>query len=113
MKHLLLDVNADEDLLNDEKAIRETLLAALDAAGAPIRGMAEYSFHPMGYSLVVLLAESHASIHTWPEKLGARIDFFSCSEKPDFDAFCSVLVERGFTWCGAHADRIVDRSFTW
>ena len=42
-----------------------------------------HKFHPQGLSAVLLLSESHVSIHTWPEKNMACIDIFSCKNNPE------------------------------
>lgn len=47
--------------------------------GATVLGHQSHQFQPEGATVVVLLAESHASIHTWPEKGAACVDFFTCS----------------------------------
>lgn len=78
--HLLADLHeANRDALADPAFIEDLLKRAALAAGAHI----VYShFHPFGPCLgvtgVVLLAESHISIHTWPETGFAAVDIFMC-----------------------------------
>lgn len=81
--------------LTDRRAM-DILTGACDEAGAHIRTSVQYSFHPQGFSGVVILAESHASIHTWPERGEAVVDYFSCSDEPGFDEFFRYLIRSGF-----------------
>ena len=55
------------------------MLKAAREVGATIIGDSFHRFQPQGISGVVIIAESHLSIHTWPEHLYAAIDIFSCS----------------------------------
>jgi len=79
-QHLLADLNGiAAEKLNNPTAIELVLLEAARAAGATI--LSSY-FHHFGANLgvtgVVLLAESHISIHTWPECGFAAVDIFMC-----------------------------------
>ena len=85
-RHLLADFHGvAAGRLGDAAAIEALLRAAADAAGAtPVAG----HFHPFGPGLgvtgVLLLAESHLSIHTWPEHGFAAVDVFMCgSARPE------------------------------
>lgn len=51
-------------------------------------------FEPQGLTAMLLLAESHISIHTWPEKNLFCIDIFTCKGKTDFPAILSLLQDR-------------------
>lgn len=66
--------------LNDEGAIRALLQAAARAAGATVVATVFHRFAPQGVSGVVVVEESHLSIHTWPEAGYAAVDFFTCGE---------------------------------
>jgi S-adenosylmethionine decarboxylase proenzyme len=52
--------------------------AALDAAGATVRRFVVEEFEPAGLSVMVVLGESHASLHTWPERRALLVDVFTC-----------------------------------
>lgn len=69
--------------LNDPDKLRECLLAAAKAGGFTIVGSNFHQFSPHGVTGVVLLAESHMSIHTWPEYNYAAVDVFTCGGAPD------------------------------
>ncbi|MWB76678.1 adenosylmethionine decarboxylase [Pseudooceanicola sp. 216_PA32_1] len=76
--HLLMDLNGARHL-TDAGALRDALTAAAQAAGATVLGAHFHSFPDRaGITGVVLLAESHISIHTWPEIGFAAIDIFMC-----------------------------------
>ena len=55
----------------------------------------EHTFYPQGYSLAVILAESHATLHTWPEYRRGLIDYFSCADDPRADEFLDYLDRQG------------------
>ena len=78
--HLLVDL-WEASSLADPALIDETLCAAAVAAGATILHSHFHHFSPNGgVSGVVVLAESHISIHTWPERSFAAVDIFMCGE---------------------------------
>jgi len=68
----------DPVLLDDGKGLEEKLLDALKQDGFHILDKASYEFSPKGYTLVVLLAESHVSIHTYPEYNSLYFGLYSC-----------------------------------
>lgn len=78
-KHLLLELKGcDREVLNDIGFLREALLAAAVGAGATVLGESFHQFSPQGVSGVVIIAESHICIHTWPEYGYAVADIFTC-----------------------------------
>lgn len=78
--HLILDLwNADN--LDNIGGIERVLREAASAAGATLLHIHLHRFSPNGgVSGVAVLAESHISIHTWPERLYAAIDIFMCGD---------------------------------
>lgn len=84
--HLLLDLWG-ATRLDDPELIDEALCKGAIAAGATILHSHFHHFSPNGgVSGVVVLAESHISIHTWPERNFAAIDIFMCGECNPYDA---------------------------
>lgn len=76
--HLLLDLWGAANL-TDPAAIEQALSDAARAANATILHLHLHRFSPDGgVSGVLVLAESHISIHTWPERAFAAIDIFMC-----------------------------------
>ncbi len=79
--HLLVEYHGcDTDLLNQVSTIESLLVAAAEAAGATVVTSAFHRFSPQGVSGVVVVEESHLSIHTWPECGYAAVDFFTCGD---------------------------------
>lgn len=83
-RHLLCEYHGcDRELLNRPDAIRTELLAAVDRSGAtPIHDFV-HNFTPHGVTGVVVIAESHFAIHTWPEYGFAAVDLFTCGDTVD------------------------------
>lgn len=80
MKHLLFTIyGANSDKLNDINFVEQSLREFSDSIGATLLNVAMHQFDPQGVTGVVLLAESHISIHTWPENQVAVCDVFTCS----------------------------------
>ena len=78
---LLLELNeCDAALLDDVALVKQALLAAAEAAGATVVGEVFHKFSPVGVTGIVCIAESHISIHTWPEHAYAAADIFTCGE---------------------------------
>ncbi len=79
--HLLLDmVGCSFQLLDDIDQVRSLLLKAATEARATVLGHSFHKFSPQGVSGVVVIAESHISIHTWPEQGYAALDIFTCGD---------------------------------
>ena len=91
MKHLLFQLTGCPfDKLNDEALIREYIKMAAQQSLSTLLDIVSHKFEPQGVTAVALLAESHISIHTWPEKGAAQCDIFTCSEygAPEAAAEC-------------------------
>lgn len=82
--------------VGDNKLLHRVLRDAVTAAGCTILDEAYHSFYPQGYTALLLLSESHATVHTWPEDGYALIDYFSCAPDPKIEVFESVLEASGF-----------------
>ena len=77
--HLLLDLKeCNAELLDDVDYIRQVVLSAAKEAGATVVGETFHKFRPIGVTGIVAIAESHISIHTWPEHSYAAADIFTC-----------------------------------
>jgi S-adenosylmethionine decarboxylase len=80
-RHLILDLyGCDQELLDDYEELERLLQVALNMAGAKILRVFGEKFQPQGVTLLALLAESHASIHSWPELGYAAIDLYTCGD---------------------------------
>ncbi len=72
--------DCDKDILTDEQAIRTAMIDACKIGKATVVTDTFHSFSPYGVSGVVVIAESHVAIHTWPEYGYAAVDIFTCGE---------------------------------
>ena len=89
--HLIIDLHGAEGL-NDIDLIEQTLRRCVDAARATLLHIHLHHFQPSGVSGVAVLAESHISIHTWPDAGYAALDVFMCGQANP-DACIPVLRE--------------------
>ena len=93
-RHCILELyQCDHAKLNDESFIRTTLTSSAKIAGATLINLVTHSFKPQGVTGLALLAESHISIHTWPEIGYAAIDVFTCGDHTMPDKACKFLSE--------------------
>ena len=78
-KHLLLEVyEVEYDLLNDSETLEEVMLQGINDAGMSVLNVSKHCFVPQGCTIVITLAESHVSCHTWPEEGCIAIDVYTC-----------------------------------
>jgi S-adenosylmethionine decarboxylase len=88
-RHLLVELHGcHPDSLKKVDVVKDILVGAARACGATIVDVAFHEFNPFGVSGVVVIAESHLSIHTWPEYRYAAVDIFTCGDviRPEFAA---------------------------
>ncbi len=86
-RHIIAELQGCEPPhLSDAPYLRRILEEAAWAAGGTVLGSQFHRFDPIGASGVVLLAESHLSIHTWPEWRYAAVDVFGCGARMDPEA---------------------------
>ncbi len=92
--HLLVDFRVtDATLLHRPSPGVEYLREAVVAGGSTVLSEHTHQFEPCGYSGMLLLAESHASIHTWVDENLISIDVFACGPI-DVDVIMDTLRER-------------------
>jgi S-adenosylmethionine decarboxylase len=90
--HLIADLHGCAGL-DDVARIERALRAAARAAGATVIDLRLHHFGPgSGVTGMALLAESHISIHTWPEHGYAALDCFLCGARHDLDAALAAVV---------------------
>ena len=91
-KHCILELyGCDSARLDDEAFLRDTITAAAKRAGATLLNLITHRFEPQGVTGLALLAESHISIHTWPESGYAAVDVFTCGDHTMPERACQVL----------------------
>ena len=82
MKLILFDLkDCPFKLLDDARFVRNSLFHASLLSESEIIKIDFHKFHPQGVTAFAMLADSHISIHTWPEKGIAKCDIFTCSDK--------------------------------
>jgi S-adenosylmethionine decarboxylase len=93
-KHLLLEIyRCDYEKLNDESFLRCTLNRAAKLAKATVLNLISKKFEPQGVTAIALLAESHISIHTWPESNYSAVDIFTCGQNMMPELASQYLIE--------------------
>ena len=103
-KHCILELyDCDPTKLDDETFLRHTITTAAQRAGATLLNLITHRFEPQGVTGLALLAESHISIHTWPENGYAAVDVFTCGDHTMPEKACEVLCDE--LSAGRHALR--------
>jgi len=93
--HLLVELrDCNPKILSDLKKVEEILVTAAKAAKATIVQTHFHQFSPFGISGVVIIAESHLSVHTWPEYGYAAVDIFTCGDTLKPELAVSSVIER-------------------
>ncbi len=83
-RHLIVEYSdCTTGRLNDAEFLERSMLEAVRRSGATIVNSLFHRYAPQGVSGVVVIAESHMSIHTWPEYNYAAVDFFTCGRRVD------------------------------
>ncbi|MBN2358683.1 MAG: adenosylmethionine decarboxylase [Deltaproteobacteria bacterium] len=106
--HVLVELwQADPVQLDDLEWVRRGLLQAAAAARCTVVGQAFHRYAPQGVSGVVVVAESHISVHTWPEHGYAAIDIFTCGERSLPEAAAQHLI--AYSGAKRHFMQVLDR----
>jgi S-adenosylmethionine decarboxylase len=94
-KHILAEFyNCNPSLINDEAHVEELFLKTAKDSGATVINWNFHKFSPHGISGVVVISESHLTIHTWPEYGYCAVDVFTCGDKID-NRLCLTMLEKG------------------
>ena len=108
-KHLLLELyKCDYEKLNDESFLRCTLNRASKLAKATVLNLISNKFEPQGVTAIALLAESHISIHTWPESFYSAVDIFTCGQNMLPKLASQYLIEA--LKAEEHSLRVIERN---
>jgi S-adenosylmethionine decarboxylase len=93
-RHLMANyVGCDPVALSDNAGLKAAFESAIKSAGATILDRIDYAFTPAGMTAVMLLSESHASIHTYPEHQACFVDLFTCGRNCSAEKFDEVLTD--------------------
>lgn len=106
-RHVAVDTwGADFDKLTNAEWPQAQMVEAAEACGATVLSVQSKQFEPQGATVLVLLSESHLSIHTYPERGFVALDCYTCGETVDpqiaIDYMISVLKPEV-----AHAKKLV------
>ena len=108
-KHLLLELyGCDYEKLNDESFLRCSLNRAAKLAKATVLNLISNKFEPQGVTAIALLAESHISIHSWPESNYSAVDIFTCGRNMLPELASQYLIEA--LKAGEHSLRVIERN---
>ena len=108
-KHYLLELyRCDYEKLNDESFLRCTINNAAKLANATVLNLVSNKFEPQGVTAIALLAESHLSIHTWPEEHYSAVDIFTCGQNMKPDISCKYLIQA--LMAEEHLLRVINRN---
>lgn len=92
--HCILELHdCPAELLDDKERVIDALRSAATKARATLLGEVAHRFEPQGVTALALLAESHISMHTWPELGYAACDVFTCGETCEPEQACMLLIE--------------------
>ena len=92
---MLLELyDCDPEAINNLEVVKASMVEAAKRAQATIVDVVFHEFNPVGISGVVVIAESHLAIHTWPEHRYAAVDVFSCGDVLQPELAADYLVEQ-------------------
>ncbi|MCI1944168.1 adenosylmethionine decarboxylase [Clostridium luticellarii] len=94
-RHILAEIyGCDAEILNNREFIERIMVDSAIKAGAEVREVAFHKFSPQGISGVVIISESHLTIHTWPELGYAAVDVFTCGDRINPWNACNYMTEK-------------------
>ncbi len=83
-RHVAVDTwGVNFDLINNAEWLKAQMIEAAEACGATVLSVQAKQFEPQGATVLVLLSESHLSIHTYPERGFAALDCYTCGDTVD------------------------------
>jgi S-adenosylmethionine decarboxylase len=93
--HIIVELSeCDPQILSDVDTVTNILVKAAKEANAEVLQTAFHRFNPQGVSGVVVIAESHLSIHTWPGYGYAAMDIYTCGDHTDPWKACRFAAEQ-------------------
>jgi S-adenosylmethionine decarboxylase len=103
--HYIVEASGcDPEVISKVERVEQTLVAAAEAAKVQIWSISFHRFNPGGVSGVVVISESHLSVHTWPERRYVALDIFTCGD----DARPEAAVESALKEFGATTVHITE-----
>lgn len=119
-RHVIAELwGCDPEVLNDIENVQRIMVNAALESGAEVREVTFHKFTPHGVSGVVIISESHLTIHSFPEHGYASVDVYTCGDRIDPQAACdfitrelgchrreSIQIERGEGFTGAFEQNV-------
>ena len=91
-KHFIASyTGCDQKKLSDVESLQAVMMNAAKECGATILDSIHYVFPGNGLTMAILLSESHASIHTYPEHSSCFVDLFTCGDNCSYEKFDAIL----------------------
>jgi S-adenosylmethionine decarboxylase len=92
--HLLIELReCNPKILKNLEKVKSTMISAAKEAKATIIDISFREFNPFGISGIIVIAESHFTIHTWPEYGYAAVDIFTCGDTLRPETAASIMIE--------------------
>lgn len=92
-RHVLAEMTGcPPDVLNDPGRLEPLFRACAEKGGATLVSSHFHQFSPQGVSGVVVIEESHVSVHTWPEHGYAAVDVFTCGRPEIAEAIMELII---------------------
>lgn len=104
-QHVLIDFYDCQVDLTNKELVERILLESAKESGATIVSKHFHQFNPIGISGVIIIEESHFTIHTWPEHNFASIDFYTCGDKINFSRAIDYLKQN------LNSSKVVEKQF--
>ena len=93
-KHAIIDINDCKVNIDDLEIIKKILLDSAKEAKLNVVDIVFHEFEPIGISGVVVLAESHIAVHTWPEYNFVAADAFTCGTTMDPKVVLEIIAKK-------------------
>jgi len=89
--HIIAELYLSTELINDENALEQILFSSADDAGLKRVDYLKHKYVPHGVTYIVVIAESHIAIHTYPENNYLSLDIFTCGEYTGMEKFLTLF----------------------
>jgi len=94
-RHIIAELyGVRPELISREEVVRSIVEEVVDKAGLTKVGSVYKQFNPHGVTGIVLIAESHISVHTWPEYKLVNLDIFTCGDKGKVEKAFKLFLEK-------------------
>ncbi len=94
-KHIIAELyGVDKELISKEEVVRRIVEEVVDEAGLTKVGSVYKQFNPHGVTGIVLISESHVSVHTWPEYELVNLDIFTCGDTSKTEKAFKLFLEK-------------------